>query len=430
MFQVIEKKILSKTFKIAIIGLGYVGLPMLLNFASNNYYVVGYDKDEEKIKKIKEGKSYISDISDIELEKFNLTNNCVTSNVEELKDVDGFIICVPTPLSSSKEPELKYILVALKEIVENGKDNSLIILESTTYPGTTRNILLPVLEDNGKICGKDFFLAFSPERINPGKNIKSEEIIKVVGGITHKCTHLAKLLYEKGILSKVYEVSTPEVAETCKLLENTYRNVNIALVNQMTMFCNKLGISINEVIDAASTKKFGYEAFYPRAGVGGHCIPIDPYYLSWCAKKKDIHMTMIEQAMIVNEYMPEYILHRCIYLLNEKGLSIRESSVLLVGITYKEDVMDIRESPSISIMKRLLELKAEVCYYDPYVSNINIGECVYYSTDFTLKEKFDLTIIFVNHKKNDYEKIIKNSSLIFDIPNVLQETDEVSIVNL
>jgi UDP-N-acetyl-D-glucosamine dehydrogenase len=347
-----------------------------------------------------------------------------TSNVNDLSNVDVICICVPTPLDEHQQPVIDYVESSAKEIAKFLKKGMLIILESTTYPGTTEELIKPILESSGFVCGTDFFLAFSPERVDPGNLIyKTKNTPKVVGGVTKKCTELAALLYDSILQAPIHKVSSPAVAEMEKILENTYRNVNIGLVNELAILSEKMGIDIWEVIEAAKSKPYGFQAFYPGPGLGGHCIPLDPYYLSWKAREYGFHTSMIESSMMINDRMPEYVVERASKILNRSKKPLNGSKVLVMGVAYKQDIDDYRESPAIKVIHHLLENNAIVEYYDPFVKHFKEKDLQMGSLENFDKIKFneyDLVLITTAHSKIDYETLIAESNAIFDTKNALR----------
>jgi len=419
--EILKRKIKTKKAKIAVIGLGYVGLPLAMTFARKGFRVIGIDINDERVKKIAMGISYISDISNKELKGLlRLERFAVTSDFATVRDADGVIICVPTPLRQKKTPDMSYIRNAVKRIENNIRPGQIIVLESTTYPGTTREILLPLLESGGLKEGKDFYLAFSPERIDPGnKFYKTENTPKIIGGISGKSTEIAKLLYTRAI-KDVVAVSSARAAEMVKLLENTFRIVNTALVNEIATLCDKFNLDIWEIIDAAKTKPYGYMAFYPGPGVGGHCIPVDPLYLSWKAKKHGFETKFINLASSVNEAMPEYVVKRTKKILNARKKKIQNSRILIAGIAYKKDVKDLRESPAIRIIELLKGKGAKVSYYDPLFPYFEIRGIDMKPITMSAKtlKKFDCTLLITDHTKMDYKLLAKNSKAILDTRNI------------
>ncbi|MCK4352406.1 nucleotide sugar dehydrogenase [candidate division WOR-3 bacterium] len=437
----LEEKIKTKQAKVCIIGLGYVGLPLAIHFAKNGFKVLGLDIKKERVNLVNQGKSYIEDASELELKKLVTSKRLsATWDYAKIPEYDVIQICVPTPVDINKEPNISYLVATADEIQKRLRKEQLIILKSTSFPETTENVLLPILEKSrlcargtsrfasGKV-GKDFYLAFSPERIDPGnKRFTTENTPTVVGGITPKCTKLATLLY-KSVIDKVISVSSARVAEMTKLLENTFRNVNIALVNELAQLCERMNINIWEVIDAAKTKPFGFMPFYPGPGVGGHCIPIDPYYLSWKAREYDFHTSFIELSAKVNESMPYYVANKVIEALSTQGVCPSAGKILILGVTFKPDVRDIRDSPILKLIKILEPRVKEIIYNDPYIKEIEVptgtvpltlkGLSLYKSKTLTQKllKSVDCVIIATNHKAYDYPWLVQNASLIVDTRN-------------
>ncbi len=422
MKEALEEKIRTKQATVAVIGLGYVGLPLAVGFSKKGFPVVGIDLDEKKVSGIQKGESHILDVSSEALKDVMQKNRFkVTSNYESGKDADVVIICVPTPLRKSKDPDLSFIISAVQSLASHLHAGQLIILESTTYPGTTEEVILPLLEEGGLKAGKDFCLCFSPERVDPGNpTYHTENIPKVVGGVTERCSALGKLLYEQ-LIAEVVAVSSPRVAEMVKLLENTFRGVNIALVNELALMCHHLGIDVWEVIEAAKTKPFGFMPFYPGPGLGGHCIPIDPIYLLWKARIQGFEVRFIELATQINAAMPRHVVERTTEILNDVQKPLRGSRILILGVSYKGDVNDVRESPAIEIIKLLKERGAIPFYHDPYVPLLRTDDGEMKSlplTDTALKQS-DCVLIVTDHKI-DYQFLYEKSSLIFDTRNALR----------
>lgn len=422
----LKEKILEKKVVIGVIGLGYVGLPLVLRFAEKNFKVIGFDTDREKVELLNRGKSYISHIPDREIKKIERYFTA-TSSTEKLSMTDVIIICVPTPLNLHREPDLSYIRNTAIEISKHLRRNHLISLESTTYPGTTRESLVPELEKSGLKVGKDFFVVFSPEREDPGnKFYKTETIPKIVGGITPMCLEVGTLLYQQ-IIDTVVPVSSVEIAESAKLLENIYRSVNIALVNELKMLFDRMNLNIWEIIEAAKTKPFGFHAFYPGPGLGGHCIPIDPFYLTWKAREYDFHTRFIELAGEVNSYMPYFVVEKLVNALNSHGKVLHKSRILIIGIAYKKDVDDCRESPGIKIIKILEERNVKkVDYYDPYIPQIIKSRQIshpIYSVEFNKKtiSNYDACIIAADHSCIDYKLLLSAGCLIVDTRSVYKK---------
>ncbi|MHB8085918.1 MAG: nucleotide sugar dehydrogenase [Dehalococcoidia bacterium] len=413
----LENRIKNKTAEIGIVGLGYVGLPLALAFAEAGFHVTGIDSEKSRVGKVTRGISYLLDIESSRLKKAVSSGRLrATTSPSVLRTVDTIIICVPTPLTKLKEPDLSYIVNSANEIARFLRLGHLVILESTTYPGTTREIVLPILESTGLTVGVDYFLTFSPERIDPGtKKFSIKNTPKVVGGMEPKSTRFAAQLYGH-VSDRVIEVSTPEVAEMDKVFENVFRSVNIALVNELAKLCEKMNINVWEVIKAASSKPFGYMPFYPGPGVGGHCIPLDPYYLASKAREYFFHTRFIELAAEINETMPEYIVQRIVETLNTKSKSVKGAKILILGVAYKKDIEDLRESPALRVIELLLEKKAKINYHDPYISEIKEGNIRLKSIKLENKtlSDYDCVVITTDHTCYDLAAIAKNSKLVFD----------------
>ncbi len=424
MLNELKSKIKDKTANIGIIGLGYVGLPLAVEFAKTSFTVTGFDTDEDKISEINKGTSYILDVPSKDIKGLVSSGKLEASSDKKLLNkMDVIIICVPTPLRKTKEPDISFILAATEDISDNLRKGQLIVLESTTYPGTTEEIILTQLGANSLKVGEDFFLAFSPERVDPGNpKYKTKDIPKVVGGVTETCTELTKLLYSQ-IIKEVIPVSSTRSAEMVKLLENTFRAVNIALINELALVCNKMSLDIWEIIDAAKTKPFGFMSFFPGPGLGGHCLPCDPIYLSWKARNHGFEVRLIELAAEVNSYMPHYVVDRIINALNERKKSLKGSKVLVVGITYKKDINDIRESPALAIMNSLAEKEAKLQYHDPLVSDFQVDGLSLKSVDLTRENinSSDCVVILTDHSGVDYKLIVESANLIIDTRNVLKQ---------
>jgi len=413
-------KIRNKKAKIVVIGLGYVGLPIALEFVKKGFFVYGLDNNKHRVDDLIKGASYITDISSKSI-KIATRSKRFFPTIEKsiLKESDIIIICVPTPLRKRKVPNISYIIKASRTIARYLRPFQLIILESTTYPGTTRDVVLPILEKRGLKEGKDFFLAFSPERIDPGNNKYTfAKIPKIVGGISKKATELTRGLYSEAI-DKVIPVSSAETAEVVKLLENTFRIVNIGLINEFAMLCNKLKIDVWEVVEAAKTKPFGFMPFYPGPGLGGHCIPQDPLYLSWKARKVGFRTKMIDLAAKTNLFMPHYVVHRAEALLNERGRDISKAKILILGVTYKKDVKDLRESPALDIIELLQKKGATVSYSDPYIPYLDINNIRLKNTKLAPANigENDLIILSTNHNRFNYRIIARGAKLILDTRN-------------
>jgi UDP-N-acetyl-D-glucosamine dehydrogenase len=426
-YEALAKKISEQRARVGIIGLGYVGLPLAKLFLHKGFDVIGFDIDPNKIGSLNRGQSYIRHISTGELKGFLAKKKFkATSDFSLLRSADVIIICVPTPLDAHKNPDLTFVLRTTDAISQHLRKGQLVILESTTYPGTTEEEMLPIFQNRGLQAGKDYFLAFSPEREDPGnKKFTTAMVPKVVGGLTSGCRRLSKLLYDQ-VFEKTVPVSSPQVAEAVKLLENIFRSVNIALVNELKIIFERMGIDVWEVIKAASTKPFGFMPFYPGPGLGGHCIPIDPFYLTWKAKEVDYQTKFIELAGEINTRMPYYVVNKTIEALNQKGKSIRGARVLVLGIAYKKDIDDQRESPSLKIISILLEKRARVAYHDPYVPRSS-GHREYpgmnlKSVPLTAKrlKGSDAVIIATDHSAFDYNWIARNAPLVVDTRNAVK----------
>ena len=424
----LENKIKNKKSIIGVIGMGYVGLPLVKTFLNKGFGVVGFDIDEKKVLMLNKGKSYIKHVTAEELKGFlNKKKFQATVDFAALERVDVIIICVPTPLDAHNNPDLSFVLKTTETISKNLRKGQLVILESTTYPGTTEEEVLPLLEAGGLKVGKDFFLAYSPERENPGDKVyTTEKIPKVVGGVTSECSRVAKALYDQ-IIKKTVPVSSPKVAEATKIMENVFRSVNIAMVNEMKMIFDRMGIDVWEVIQAASTKPFGFMPFFPGPGYGGHCIPVDPFYLAWKAKEVDQPTKFIELAGEINIFMPYYVVTKTIEALNENGKSIKGAKILILGLAYKEDIDDQRESPSLKIISLLKKHGADVSYNDPYVPQASgyrdYPGLVLESVELTgsILKASDAVVIVTAHSDYDFDWIAKNASLIIDTRNAIKK---------
>ena len=424
----LEKRIKDRKACIGVIGLGYVGLPLVKIFLKAGFKVIGFDVDKKKVSHLNQGRSYIKHVTGEDLKPFIREKKFeATADFINLPKVDGIIICVPTPLDAHKNPDLSFVLNTTQVIAENLRKGQLVVLESTTYPGTTEEEMLPILEATGLKVGRDFYLAYSPERENPGdETYTTAKIPKVVGGVTPSCRKVAKALYDQ-IVVRTIPVSAPRVAEATKLLENIFRSVNIALVNEMKMIFERMDIDVWEVIEAASTKPFGFMPFFPGPGYGGHCIPVDPFYMTWKAKEVDYPTKFIELAGEINTLMPYYVVSKTIEKLNERGKSVKGAKVLILGVAYKKDVDDQRESPSLKIISLLQEKGAKISYNDPYVpeskghrdypglnlKSVPLGE--------KMLKRFDAVIIATDHSAYDYDWIVRNASLVIDTRNAVKK---------
>lgn len=424
----LKEKLLNKTATLGVVGLGYVGLPLAVEKAKAGFKTIGFDVQESKIEMVNNGKNYIGDVVNEDLQEIVKSGLLsATTDFALVAQADCVCICVPTPLDEHQQPDISYVRASAESIVPYMHKDMLIVLESTTYPGTTEELLKPILETSGLKCGEDFYLAFSPERVDPGNLLyKTKNTPKVVGGITPKCTDVAAALYESILEAPIHRVSTPAVAEMEKILENTYRNVNIGLVNELAILSNKMGINFWEVVDAAKSKPYGFQAFYPGPGLGGHCIPLDPYYLSWKAREYGFHTSMIESSMMVNDRMPEYCVERASKILNRDKKPLNGSRVLVLGVAYKQDIDDYRESPALTVINELENEGAEVVYYDPYVKEyreqgkVKKGELELTSE---LIESADIVIITTAHTMVDYEFVQQHAKAIFDTKNAMKHVN-------
>jgi len=429
----LEKRLEDRTARLAVIGLGYVGLPLAVEMAQAGFEVVGIDIDEKRVKQLNQGRSYIQDVPTADVSALVRQKRfTATTDFSALKRCDTVNICVPTPLSKQRDPDVSFIVAAVTEVARHLHAGQLVILESTTYPGTTDELVLPMLAESGLQVGKDFFLAFSPERVDPGNaSFNTRNIPKVVGGVTPACTSAAVKLYRQR-LEHVVAVSSPQVAEMVKLLENTFRSVNIGLVNELALMCARLKIDVWEVIRAAATKPFGFMPFYPGPGLGGHCIPIDPFYLSWKARASGFEARFIELAGHVNGHMPDHVVDLVLEALNRQGKSVRGSRVLVLGVAYKADVDDVRESPSLDIMEKLRERGARIEYTDPHVPSIEFAGGTLKSVPFRASEvkRFDCVVIATAHRAFDYDSLLAWSKAIVDTRNALAGKRSTKIVRL
>lgn len=422
----ILKKIEDKKAIVGVIGLGYVGLPLSVEKAKAGYKTIGFDVQESKVDAVNNGKNYIGDIVDGDLQKVVESGMLrATNDFSFIRDVDCVAICVPTPLDEYQQPDISYVKSSGENVARYLHKGMLVVLESTTYPGTTEELLLPILERaSGLKCGQDFFLAFSPERVDPGNLLfKTKNTPKVVGGVGKDSTEVAAALYRNILESDIFEVSTPAVAEMEKILENTYRNINIGLANEMAIICNKMGINIWEVIEAAKTKPYGFQAFYPGPGLGGHCIPLDPYYLTWKAREYDYHTRLIETSGEINNYMPQYVIERSSKILNRYKKPLNGSKVFVLGVAYKQDIDDYRESPALKVIENFEKEGAAVSYSDPYIPEYKYKGKTHKGVDLNEEnlKSADLVVITTMHSCYDYNFIQENSKFIFDTKNAMHK---------
>ncbi len=429
----LEQKIKDKSARIGIVGLGYVGLPLALAFSEAGFRVLGFDMQEKRVNLVNRGRSYIADVSNEHLSTMVAKNLLeATTDQKRLAEADAICICVPTPLTKAKEPDLSSVIHESEEVSRHLRPGQLVILESTTYPGTTREVMLPILERSGLKGGSDFYLAYSPERIDPGsKRYNIRNTPKLVGGIDSQSTELAELLYRQ-IAEVVVPVSSPEVAEMTKIFENVFRSVNIALVNELAQLCERMDVSVWEVIAAASTKPYGYMPFYPGAGIGGHCIPLDPYYLASKAREYDFHTRFIELAAEINEQMPYYVVSRIIEALNAQDKSLNGAEILVLGVAYKKDVADFRESPSLKLIQLLHEKGARVSYNDPFIPQIQLSHGTLSSVELGAQylSSADCVVIATDHSSYHLEQIVSRAKLVFDTRGVTKDLKQNNIVRL
>lgn len=419
------KKLQNKEAVIGVIGLGYVGLPLAVEKAKAGYDVIGFDIQEKRVQLVNEGINYIGDVIDDELQ-FVVANEKLkaTGDYSFIQFVDAVMICVPTPLDAHQQPDISYVRASAEQVAEYLKEGALVVLESTTYPGTTEEVIQPILERRGFVIGENVFLAYSPERIDPGnKKFNAKNTPKVVGGVTKVCTKIAATLYRSVLEGDVMEVSSPRVAEMEKILENTFRNINIALVNEMAILCNRMGIDIWEVIEAASTKPYGFMAFYPGPGLGGHCIPVDPFYLTWKAREYNYHTRLIEIAGEINNSMPEFIVERLTKILNGEKKALNGANIVILGVAYKKDIDDTRESPVLRIIQLLTEAGASWTVVDPNVTSFKmLNRTIVYTATLTeqLLKEADVVLLATDHSAFNYEWIAEHASVIFDTRNAFK----------
>lgn len=421
----LRNRIEARTARAGVIGLGYVGLPLAVELAKNGYSVVGLDQDASKAAAVNRGRSYIPDVEEDRLHQLVLKRKLrASADPSAIADCDAISVCVPTPLRKTKDPDLSYVIQAAETIAANLKPGALVILESTTYPGTTEEAVLPILESNGLRVGEDFFLCFSPERVDPANpECGTADIPKVIGGVTPTCTELGKALYSK-VMKRVVPVSSTRVAEMVKLLENTFRMINIGLANEMAIMCDQMSIDVWEVIDAAATKPFGFMPFYPGPGLGGHCIPVDPHYLAWKTRQVGYEPRFVQLASEINGKMPEYVVRKVVDALNEFGKAVNGSRIHVVGVAYKPNVSDVRESPALDIIALLRRMGAEVTYSDPYVPQLELDSGVLESSKADeAASRADCVVIVTNHALVDHVRIAEQARLILDTRNALKRFD-------
>ena len=428
----IGRKIRDRSARVGVVGLGYVGLPLAVEFAKAGFAVTGIDLQQAKVDQVNRGESYIRDVADSDLQEVRKNKRLIAvSDFRAVAELDTINICVPTPLRKTKDPDMSYIISACQEIAKYFHPGMLIILESTTYPGTTEEVLLPTLSGMGLSVGKDFFLCFSPERVDPGNpRFQTRNIPKVVGGVTPECTELGALFYRQA-LETVIPVSSTRVAEMVKLLENTFRMINIGLVNEIAIMCDRMGINVWEVIEAAASKPFGFMPFYPGPGLGGHCIPIDPFYLSWKSREAGIEARFIELAGHINGQMPHFVLEKIQNALNDVSKPIKGSHIHILGVAYKKDIDDVRESPALDVIHLLMKRGATVTYSDPYVPAIQIDGAQLSSACFLDEvSRADCTVIITDHSNVNYEALVQYGKLIVDTRNALRGHSHAKIFRL
>lgn len=425
--ETLIKKIENHEIVVGVVGLGYVGLPLAVEKAKAGFKTIGFDVQQEKVDLVNQGHNYIGDVVDDDLVKLvNAGRLSATSDFSFVKDVDFIAICVPTPLDSHQQPDISYVKDSTIAISKHLKPGTMVVLESTTYPGTTEELIKPILEEgSGLTCGEDFYLGFSPERVDPGnKQFKTKNTPKVVGAIGKDATEVIAKMYREVLVGDVHEVSSPAVAEMEKILENTYRNINIGLVNELAILCDRMNISLWEVVDAAKTKPYGFQAFYPGPGLGGHCIPLDPYYLTWKAREYGFHTSMIEASMMINDKMPEYCVDRAAKVLNRAKKALNGSKVLVLGVAYKADIDDYRESPAIDVIEILQREGANVDFFDPYIPKFRAHGKEYVGIADISPEvisNYDIVFVAAAHTNVDYDMIEQNAQAIFDSKNAMKD---------
>ena len=425
--ETLIKKIENHEIVVGVVGLGYVGLPLAVEKAKAGFKTIGFDVQQEKVDLVNQGHNYIGDVVDDDLvELVNAKQLSATSDFSFVKDVDFIAICVPTPLDSHQQPDISYVKDSTIAISKHLKPGTMVVLESTTYPGTTEELIKPILEEgSGLTCGEDFYLGFSPERVDPGnKQFKTKNTPKVVGAIGKDATEVIAKMYREVLVGDVHEVSSPAVAEMEKILENTYRNINIGLVNELAILCDRMNISLWEVVDAAKTKPYGFQAFYPGPGLGGHCIPLDPYYLTWKAREFGFHTSMIEASMMINDKMPEYCVDRAAKVLNRAKKALNGSKVLVLGVAYKADIDDYRESPAIDVIEILQREGADVDFFDPYIPKFRAHGKEYVGIADISPEaiaSYDIVFVAAAHTNVDYDMIEQNANAIFDSKNAMKD---------
>lgn len=427
MKQMLLDKIRNKQIEVGVVGLGYVGLPLAVEKAKAGFKTIGFDVQAEKVKMVNEGHNYIGDVVDADLKQIVEQGMLsATTDFSFVGKVDFVAICVPTPLDAYQQPDISYVRDSAKEVAKYLKKGTMVVLESTTYPGTTEELIKPILEEgSGLVCGRDFYLGFSPERVDPGNSVyHTKNTPKVVGAIGKDATEVISAMYRAVLDGDVYEVSSPAIAEMEKILENSYRNINIGLVNELAMLCERMGINIWEVVDAAKTKPYGFQAFYPGPGLGGHCIPLDPYYLSWKAREYGFHTSMIESSMMINDRMPEYCVDRAAKILNRDRKALNGAKVLVLGVAYKQDIDDYRESPALKVIENFEKAGSEVDFYDPFIPFYKYKGALHQgleALDAQTIASYDLVVVTASHTTLDYDCIAANARWVFDTKNALKQ---------
>lgn len=427
MKQMLLDKIKNKQIEVGVVGLGYVGLPLAVEKAKAGFKTIGFDVQAEKVKMVNEGHNYIGDVVDADLKQIVEEGMLsATTDFSFVGEVDFVAICVPTPLDAYQQPDISYVRDSAKEVAKHLKKGTMVVLESTTYPGTTEELIKPILEEgSGLVCGRDFYLGFSPERVDPGNAVyHTKNTPKVVGAIGRDATEVISAMYRAVLDGDVYEVSSPAIAEMEKILENTYRNINIGLVNELAMLCERMGINIWEVVDAAKTKPYGFQAFYPGPGLGGHCIPLDPYYLSWKAREYGFHTSMIESSMMINDRMPEYCVDRAAKILNRDKKALNGAKVLALGVAYKQDIDDYRESPALKVIENFEKAGSDIDFYDPLIPSYKYKGTVHHGLtkiDAETIASYDLVVVTASHTTLDYACIAANARWVFDTKNALKQ---------
>lgn len=430
------KKIQDRAITVGVVGLGYVGLPLAVEKAKAGFQTIGFDVQEQKVDWVNDGHNYIGDVVDDDLKTLVQQGMLrATNDFSFIRDVDFIAICVPTPLDAYQQPDISYVKSSTEAIAGYLKKGSIVVLESTTYPGTTEELLKPILEaGSGLTCGEDFYLGFSPERVDPGnKHYNTKNTPKVVGGVGKDATEVIAAMYRAVLAGDILEVSSPAVAEMEKILENTYRNINIGLVNEMAIICDKMGISVWEVIDAAKTKPYGFQPFYPGPGLGGHCIPLDPYYLTWKAREYDYHTKLIETSGEINNYMPQYVIERAARVLNRHRKPLNGSKILILGVAYKNDIDDYRESPALKVIENFEKQGSEVTFFDPYIAEYKFkGQKHQGLTELPIETvgQYDLVVITTAHGVMDYEAINREAQAILDTRNAMKYIADRSKIDL